>query len=135
MNTYRERLKAAMEHRSAQLGREVTRIELANAAGCSRQNIGMILTGAQGDDQKLSTEKHAKAAAFLRVDADWLLNGTGSMEPKIAAPRELSELAEGLAVLFDTIPRTEIVRRTRAYAAAWEAIRRELPPDAASRQA
>lgn len=78
MSTYGERLKEAMAYRSAQIGRDVTRIELANAAGCSRQNIGMILTGAQGEDQKLSTERHAKAAAYLKVDADWLLEGKGS---------------------------------------------------------
>jgi transcriptional regulator with XRE-family HTH domain len=131
MGTYGERLAEAMAHRGAQLGREITRIELSRAAGCSRQNIGMILTNAQGEDQKLSTERHAKAAAFLRVDPDWLLDGTGAMEPTNQAPKTLSDMAEGLAVLFDMIPKSDLLRRSRAYATAWEAIRRELPPEAA----
>ncbi len=135
MSTYGERLKEAMAYRSAQIGREVTRIELANAAGCSRQNIGMILTGAQGEDQKLSTERHAKAAAYLKVDADWLLEGKGSMELKSNMASELSELALGLGALLDKIPRTDPIKRARAHAAAWEAIRKELPPEDANHPA
>lgn len=130
MSTYGERLAEAIAYREKQLGRAITRLELSKAAGCSRQNIGMILTGAQGDDQKLSTERHAKAAAFLKVDSNWLLNGAGDMTLKTgAAPKSLSDMAEGLAVLFDMIPPSDVLRRTRAYAIAWDAIRRELPPD------
>jgi hypothetical protein len=131
MGTYGERLAEAMAYRGAQLGREITRLELARAAGCSRQNIGMILTNAQGEDQRLSTEKHSKAAGFLKVNPDWLLDGTGDMEPKAAAPDTLSEMAKGLGTMFDMIPKTDFVRRSRAYAIAWEAIRKELPPDIA----
>jgi transcriptional regulator with XRE-family HTH domain len=130
MSTYAERLAEAIEHRSAQIGREVTRLELANAAGCSRQNIGMILTNAQGD-QKLSTDKHAKAAAFLKVNPDWLLNGTGEINsPKhytlIGEPGELKRDVSGpareLAKLYDLIPASDLVKRARAYNAASSAI-------------
>jgi len=130
MTTYGERLAKAMAHRSAQLGREVSRLELANAAGCSRQNIGMILTNAQGD-QRLSTEKHAKAAAFLKVNADWLLDGTGEIDsPKhytlTAEPgeykRDVSGPAREIAKLYDLIPEGDLVKRALAYNAATQAI-------------
>lgn len=136
MTLYGERLAAAIAYREKQLNREIGRLELANAAGCSRQNIGMILKHAQGVDQKLSTESHAKAAAFLKVDANWLLHGTGDMVLKPGTvPTELSDMAQGLAALFDMIPKTDVLRRTRAYANAWEAIRRELPPSPATGEA
>ena len=73
--TYGARLSEAMARRSAALGRKVTRIEVARAAGCSRQNIGVILTNSKPGDQKLSAESHSKVAQFLKVDPDWLLNG------------------------------------------------------------
>ncbi len=77
--TYGERLGESMARRSAALGREVTRIEVAKAAGCSRQNIGVILTNSKPGDQKLSAESHSKVAQFLKVDPDWLLNGDVGM--------------------------------------------------------
>lgn len=130
MTTYGERLAEAIAHRSAQLGREVTRLELANAAGCSRQNIGMILTNAQGD-QKLSTDKHAKAAAFLKVNPDWLLDGTGKIDDAkhytlVAEPghykRDITGPARELAKLYDLIPEEDLVKRARAYNSASQAI-------------
>ena len=71
---YGQRLKIAIERREDELRRKISRLELAEAVGCSRQNIGMILTNAKGEDQKLSTESHAKAAAYLRVNPDWLMD-------------------------------------------------------------
>lgn len=121
---YGERLKLAMEHRGAMLGREVTRLELANAAGCSRQNIGMILTNARGEDQKLNSDNHAKAAAFLRVNPDWLLNEVGEMEIGLvtSAPSELSAAAYELATLLDLIPQSDKIKRTKAFNLASSAI-------------
>ena len=126
MTTYGERLAKAIAHRSAQLGHEVTRLELANAAGCSRQNIGMILTNAQGD-QRLSTDKHAKAAAFLKVNPDWLLTGAGDMEARryeipAQASTDVTGPARELAKLYDLIPEGDLVKRARAYNAASQAI-------------
>lgn len=57
---------------------------------------------------------------FLK-DRGWVLDGDE------AAPRQFSEMAKDIATLFDMIPRAELVKRSRAYNAAFEAIRRELP--------
>ena len=81
---YGERLALAMQHRSDVLGREISRKEVAEAAGTSVQNIGMILTNAKGRDQTLRTDSHAKVAAFLKVNSEWLLHGTGPMEMRPA---------------------------------------------------
>ena len=130
MSTYGERLLEAMAHRSAQLGRHLTRLDVATAAGCSRQNIGMILTNAQGD-QKLSTESHARVAAFLKVNPDWLLDGSGTKDGAKhyvlqGEPGKyksgVSPEAERLARLFDLIPETDLIKRARAYNAASAAI-------------
>lgn len=121
---YGERLKLAMEHRSAQLGQKVTQTELAKAAGCAPQNISMILSNARGDDQKLNSDNHAKAAAFLKVNPDWLLSELGDMEQAVAqgAPANLSAAAFELATLFDMIPQPDRIRRAMAFNAASSAI-------------
>lgn len=131
--TYGERLKQAMDYRSNAIGRTITRRELGKAVGCSGQNISMILMGSNGIDQKLSTESHAKAAAFLKVSPDWLLSETGSMEPKrhLNAPTELTTAAIEMAVLFDMIPVTDRIRRAKAFNAATSAILQVLQSEAA----
>lgn len=103
--TYGDRLFQAMSRRSEQLGRKVGRVDVANVAGCSRQNIGMIITGAQGPDQKLSTESHAKVADYLKVNANWLLYGIGSMDdPATEKAKSFTPFAELIATEFDKIP-------------------------------
>jgi transcriptional regulator with XRE-family HTH domain len=135
--TYGERLKKAMLRRGEALGRVITRKELSQAAGCSVQNIGMILTNAKGKDQKLSTESHAKAAAFLKVDPDWLLNEVGDIEPKSQtnAPTELTSAAVEIAVLFDMIPVSDRIRRAQAFNSATAEIMRVLQSAGASEPA
>lgn len=125
---YGERLKIAMEWRESQLQRKIGRLELANAVGVTRHNIGLILNGSQGDDQKLKSDSHAKAAAFLKVNPDWLLNEVGKMEQVQAAnaPKELSAAAIELAVLLDMIPQDDKIRRARAFNSASTAILKEL---------
>lgn len=125
---YGERLALAMRHRGDVLGREITRREVADAAGTSVQNIGMILTNAKGRDQRLRTEGHAKVAAFLKVNSDWLLQGIGPMEmrPAVSAPSTLTPAAVELAALFDMIPVEDKVRRAMAFNAASTAIMQVL---------
>lgn len=135
--TYGLRLKQAMDHRELVTGQRVSRVELANVAGCSRQNIGMILTNAKGDDQTLSTASHAAVAAHLRVNPQWLLTGRGSMEAAKAtnAPSTLTPAALEMAVLFDMIPSTDRVLRAKAFNLATSAILTVLQDAAAKDQA
>lgn len=125
---YGERLKIAMEWRGQQLGREIGRKEIADAVGVTRHNIGLILTGAQGADQKLNSESHAKAAAYLKVNPDWLLSEVGEMitSPIANAPSELSAAAIELAALFDMVPKDDKINRAKAFNAASSAIMQVL---------
>lgn len=127
---YGERLKMAMEKRSGELGREVTRKEVAEVAGCSVQNIGMILTNAKGDDQVLKTLAHARVCRFLRVNPDWLLEEIGGMDPVANSPG-LSQSAQDIAELYDTIPVSNRMGRIQAFNEATMAIMRVLRPSAA----
>lgn len=114
---YGERLQLAMDYRSRSIGRAIGRLELSRVAGCTRQNVGMILTNAKGIDQKFSAESHAKVAGFLRVNPDWLLNETGDMAPvgPHNVPDRLTSAAIELACLFDMIPESETFARNLAY--------------------
>lgn len=122
--SYGQRLQLAMDSLGRLRGWEVTRLELSVAAGCSRQNIGMIITGAKGEDQKLSSDKHAKASAFLKVNPDWLLTGEGPMylDSVKKRPDELSPSAQEIAELYDMIPAHDRIRRAQAYNKATAAI-------------
>lgn len=123
--SYGHRLQEAMNHLADVRGMKVDRRELALAAGCSPQNIGMILNNALKRDQKLSNEKHAKAAAFLRVDPHWLSTGEGEMAPQrqiSSVQSELTPTAHDLADLFDMIPVSDKVRRAQAFNSASAAI-------------
>lgn len=130
---YGERLLQAMQKRSAALGRDVERKDVAKAAGTSVQNIGMVLTNAKGRDQKLRTEAHEKVAAYLKVNSRWLLTGEGEMDqpPAINAPSELTPAAIELAVLFDMIPQSDKLSRAKAFNAASTAIMQVLQDVAA----
>ena len=77
--SYGLRLKEALEHAKK------TRRELSAAIGQSVQSIGMVIAG---KNDQLSTSASAKAAAFLRVDHNWLVTGRGLMLPAVlpAAP-------------------------------------------------
>lgn len=125
---YGERLLQAMQKRSAALGRDVERKDIANVAGTSVQNIGMVLTNAKGRDQKLRTEAHEKVAAYLKVNSRWLLTGEGEMDqaPAINAPTELTPAAIELAVLFDMISQSDKLSRAKAFNAASTAIMQVL---------
>ena len=132
---YGERLLLAMKKRSETLGREIERKDVAQAAGTSVQNIGMILTNAKERDQKLRTEAHDAVAAFLKVNSRWLLTGEGQMEQSssINAPTELTPAAIELAVLFDMIPQADKLSRAKAFNAASTAIMQVLQDASAKR--
>lgn len=128
---YGERLQLAMEKRSQEVGREIARKEIAAVAGRTVQNIGMILSNAKGDDQTLGALAHARVARFLRVNPDWLLEEIGDMEPdRLASAKNLSQAAQDIAELFDTIPTSNKVGRIKAFNDATTAILRVLSPEA-----
>lgn len=105
--TYGERLHLAMIRRGEALGREIERKDVAAVAGCSVQNIGMILANAKGADQTLSARSHAKVAALLKVNPDWLLDEVGTMEaPSLinAAPALTQALEQILKSIGDLAP-------------------------------
>lgn len=119
---YGERLKLAMEKRSRELGREVARKEVADVAGVSPQNIGMILTNAKGNDQVLGAVSHARVSRFLRVSSDWLLEELGPMEPDQSEKTPLSQSALDMALLYDSIPQSNVIGRVQAFNEATMAI-------------
>lgn len=125
---YGERLLLAMQKRSEMLGREIERKDVAQAAGTSVQNIGMVLKDAKGRDQKLRTEAHERVASFLKVNSRWLLTGEGPMEQgsAVSAPTELTPAAIELAVLFDMISQSDKLSRAKAFNAASTAIMQVL---------
>lgn len=82
--TYGKRLQKAMDAYGIAMKRTITRLEISKVAGCSTQNIGMIINNSKGLDQKLTTESHAKVCAYLQVNSDWLLKGTGLMKAEAA---------------------------------------------------
>lgn len=73
---YKDRLAKAMA--DAKVGVA----ELAKELGVSYQAVKKVLTGGT---KSLSAKNNAKAARFLKVDADWLATGTPP-PPKPAAP-------------------------------------------------
>lgn len=135
--TYGERLQQAITRRENMTGQAISRLELARVAGCSRQNIGMILTNASGKDQRMTAPSHSAVSAFLRVNPDWLLNGTGDIEPsgQLNAPSHLSSAAVEMAVLFDMIPAEDRLRRAQAFNQATTAIMQVLQDARATNQA
>ena len=126
--SYGERLKQAMDWRGDALGRKIERKEVAAAADCTVQNIGMILNNAKNTDQKLSTEANANVAILLKVDATWLSTGRGEVFTASFknAPSELTASAIEIAALFDMIPSGDKIKRAKAFNAATEAILKVL---------
>ena len=95
--TYGARLQEALTHAKK------SRRELAAAIGQTVQSIGMVITGKA---ERLSTVASAKAAAFLRVDHNWLVTGRGTMIPSnVPAPQaeKLSPSAQNLGEWLDKI--------------------------------
>lgn len=130
---YGERLRLAIEKRSQELQREIAPKELAVIADCKVQNIYMILNNTKGGDQMLGALAHSRVARFLRVNADWLVEEIGEMEPGAgAATSPWSQAARDIADLYDTIPIPEKVKRIQAFNAATTAILQVLRPDQAS---
>lgn len=121
---YGQRLDKAITYREGVIGRTISRKEIAKVAGCTVQNIGMILNNAKKLDQCLSTESHALVSAFLRVNPDWLLNETGDMEIPLPsnAPTSLSQAAIEMGVLYDMIPLDDKISRAIAFNQATTAI-------------
>lgn len=116
-----------MDDRGQKRGKTITRLELAIAIGCSRQNIGMILTNSQGKDQKLSTESHAKAAAFLKVSSEWLLSETGPMlMPENKQNQPLALVDTSVAATNTVASMTEITAALSAKFEEMDASTRKL---------
>jgi hypothetical protein len=119
---YGERLQIAIARREVQLNRVIPRKELARVAECAVQNIGMVLKGSRGEDQKLSTASHSKVAAFLKVNPDWLLDETGSIELATKNDSKFTFAALELAAIFDMIPIEDRLLRAEAFSLATTAI-------------
>jgi transcriptional regulator with XRE-family HTH domain len=95
--TYGARLKEALTHAKK------SRRELAGAIDQTVQSIGMVINGKA---ERLSTVASAKAAAFLRVDHNWLVTGRGAMIPSnVPTPQtnKLSPSAQNLGEWLDKI--------------------------------
>ncbi len=134
--TYGERLQLAMDRRHELTGQAVSRRDVATVAGCSVQNIGMIITNAKGRDQKLGADAHTSVASFLRVNPEWLASGTGQMDmPKPSnLPKELTPAAIEIAVLFDMIQQSDKISRAKAFNLATSAIMQVLQSAQATHQ-
>lgn len=116
-----------MDRRAERTGQAVSRKDVAAAAGCSVQNIGMILTNAKKVDQKLGAEAHVAVSALLKVNPHWLATGEGPIDPpSVNAPSELTPAAVELAALYDMIPLTDRVARAQAFNLASTAIMQVL---------
>lgn len=114
MTTYKERIAAAMG------GPEVSSQAvhaLAKALGVSYTAIKKVVDP-EGKSKTLTAENNAKAAKYLRVNADWLATGKGEMRGAVAsnngaaapAPKE-DELLLALTVVAKAIePTSTIVR-------------------------
>ena len=116
--SYGARLKEALTHAKR------SRRELAGAIEQTVQSIGMVINGKA---DRLSTVASAKAAAFLRVDHNWLATGKGSMIPAhtTATPDEqLSPGAVHLGNWLDKIGNAE--RHARVAHACMSLILQEL---------
>lgn len=69
----------------------------------------------------IPAKHHARLEDILGKPRGWVAEGI------VEQRKDYTEMAKDLAELFDLIPKSEVVRRTRAYALAWDAIRREVP--------
>lgn len=72
MDDYSQRLKHAMDLRS------VKATQLSDALRISYQAVKKAM---DGKSTSLSAENNSKAAAFLKVNPDWLATGKGQIEP------------------------------------------------------
>jgi hypothetical protein len=70
-------------------------------------------------------------ADFLKVNPQWLLDGTGPMEVQRNAPSSLTPAAIEIAALFDMIPVTDKIKRAQAFNAATMAILQVLQSSSA----
>jgi hypothetical protein len=104
----------------------IGRTELASAIGISYQGVRKVFDS----DGAFGSENNLKAAAYFKVNPQWLATGEG--ERSIAPVEQhdysrqqgepASPTAMEIALLFDLIPTTDRIRRTQAYNAATAAI-------------
>lgn len=125
---YGERLQIAIAKREKELGREIKNQELAKVAGCKPQNFHMMWKANEiGKDQVLNAVAHARLCKFLRVSPDWLLEEIGEIEPEIGSSNcNLSQAAQDIGDLFDTIPVSDKIKRINAFNDATTAILKVL---------
>lgn len=96
--TLQDRINAAAEYaietgRSA--GHRAWRREMANAAGCSYQNISQLSRGLQ---QSMDATQLHKIATWAGVDHDWLIFGSGEM---LTIPHKSEALASTVFLYGD----------------------------------
>ena len=115
MKTVAERLQHARDLKGW------SQAQLAAASGLSQSTIGNIEAGTR--KAKGSLPEIAKA---LGISHDWLANGIGDMKGEAAPPSipysEPSNLGRELALVFDMIPETDTLKRSKAYSLAVGAI-------------
>lgn len=103
---YKERLAAAMK------GAGVTVQQLADDIGVTYQAVKKVLRGATNE---LSASNNAKAAAFLKVDSDWLALGAEAPDSLLfslelvqrlrrSTPAELRRAENTIRAQFDMEP-------------------------------
>lgn len=88
---------------------------LASELGLEQQTVNHWKT------RGVPAKHHAAIEDKLGKSPRWVIEGA------VDVPKRLSEMAQNLATLFDMIPVSDTIGRTRAYNIATEAIRRERP--------
>lgn len=99
MTEYGERLAHALKVRDIPLRTLAKRLDVTYQA---------VKRVVDGKTAEFSASNHAKAAAYLSINPDWLLNGTGEMSPSLTEASALSGKARQLGVLLDRIKDQDI---------------------------
>jgi len=90
---------------------------LAQELGVSEQTVN------HWEQRGVPAKHHHAIEDVLGKAPRWVIDGVEEV------PAELSDMALNLATLFDMIPKSSLVARSRAYNLAFDAIRKELPDE------
>ena len=99
-------------------------LQFANAVGVSSGAVTHWLNGAT---QSLKADTANRIQQVTGYNANWIITGMGEKRasPQAAAPVAYSgpsNMARELALVFDMIPESEILKRSRAFSIATDAI-------------